>query len=1071
MPSYLPPDYIDNQHETLAAALQKIIRDLEQHEAAIATGFFDPRVWELLREALPLLKELRLLIGKEPDVTYGGLDRLDLRRLYRQKLQSDLDEMPYDVTHVRLVTELIEFLKRESVSVKLYKKGFLHAKAYIFPEIAVVGSSNFTPFGLTRNSELNLVRKERSVATDLRDWFDAFWEESEDYKPELIETLEASKFGGKPYTPYEVFIKTLYEYFKDRLIPEAPESQLGVELAAFQEEGLKEAMRILDRHHCVLISDAVGLGKTFIGLGLLEHYLLRKRRRGHIPQGLVICPAQLRDILWRPKLAEHGLSATVVSQEEVSRADFPWNAYKNFDLVLVDESHNFRNPGIGRSQNLMKLLSTGRRDKHVILMTATPINNSIWDLYHQMMLMARGSDEYFRDWGISNLKGFFRRVDQGAAELFDLLEETTVRRSRSDIRKRQEAGETITLHGEEVRFPQRELQAIDYDLVATYQGFYQEIARSIEALSLVSYNIEEFKRSRDPDHVHRIQRNNALIGIMKTLFLKRLESSVEAFEVSIRRQRQFQQQFFEHLLQNRLLDTTNHRKILALEQEDDEESLVQIIENLPEVSIAEYDLKAIRRAVEMDLQIFESMEERLKKIRKATEQDIKLDRKLERLKAVLLERFRGQKILIFSYYQDTAIHIYERLQGDSTWSSQMGNPRLGLVCGARSVYSEPGSGEDRHLPREQLIKHFAPLSNAANEDERKSLQTREIQVLISTDVLSEGQNLQDAAICINYDLHWNPVRMIQRAGRIDRLNSKHSRVTVCNFFPERGLEDLLGLVKRLQQRITDIHRTVGLDTSVLGERVTERSLEELKRLKSAEEGVWEELEREVELLSLDEMKFPLIQCLQSLGEDRLKEIPLGIHSGRHASLDGLFLAFRARDRHFWRFYPADKSSPVWKEKRKIFKLIQCPMEEPRQMPTPRPDVFEIMDRAVKDLLEELKSVEATRRIKSPLKSMNLKLYSALHQGSQSSQPISADLRERLSGVLEEISLKPFERDPALKAIWQQFQKSGDLRALADDLDAFFVENELYRDMAPPALLERIRAEDLQLVCYEFLTAH
>jgi hypothetical protein len=1066
MPGYLPPDYIDNQRETLAETLTKIIRDLEQREASIATGFFDPRVWEYLREALSLLNELRLLIGKEPELTYGGLDRLDLRRLYCQKLQSDLENTPYDPAHVQLITELIEFLRREAVSVKLYKKGFLHAKAYIFPEIAIVGSSNLTPYGLTHNSELNLVRKERSVAKDLKDWFDKFWQESEDYTSELIETLEASKFGGKPYTPYEVFIKVLYEYFKDRITPEAPERHLGVELAAFQEEGLKEALRILERYRCVLIADAVGLGKTYIGLGLLEHYLLGKRRRGHIPKGLVICPAQLRDILWMPKLAEHGLSATVLSQEEVSRKDFPWKAYRNYDLVLVDESHNFRNPGAQRSQNLLKLLATGKRDKYAILMTATPINNSIWDLYHQMMLMARGSDEYFRDVGISNLKGFFRRVDQGAAELFDLLEETTVRRSRSDIRKRQQAGEQVVLNGQAVRFPERSLLPLDYDLVAAYQGFYKEIANSIEALSLVSYNIEEFKKDRDPT---RIQSNTALIGIMKTLFLKRLESSVQAFEVSVRRQQQFQQQFFEYLLKNKLLDASSYRKILALEQEDEAQAISEIIGGLPEVSIADYDLKAIRHAVEMDLKVFESIVERLEKIRQATEANVRLDRKLERLKEMLLEGFKGQKVLIFSYYQDTALHIYEGLRSDAEWSSRMGFPRLGLVCGARSVYNEPSSLEDRHLSREQLIKHFAPVSNAVDGDELKRLREKEIQILISTDVLSEGQNLQDAAVCINYDLHWNPVRMIQRAGRIDRLNTKHSRVIVGNFFPERGLDELLGLVKRLQQRIEDIGRTVGLDSSILGERVTERSLEELKRLKAGDRSIWDELEREAELVSLDEMKYPLIQCLHALGEDHLKEIPLGIHSGKRASAHGVFVALRARDRHFWRFYPAD-GSPAWTEKRKLFRLIRCEESEARQMPTPKPDVFSVIDRAVQELLRELKGAETARRIKQPLKGLNLKIYTALHQPSLTDSSIPPELLQRLSQVLEEASLKSFERDLALKTLWEEFEATKDVQALAESLDAFFVENELYQEATPPTVLEQIKKEDIQLIAYEFLSA-
>src|SRR5690606_3222059 len=158
------------------------------------------------------------------------------------------------------------------------------------------------------------------------------------------------------------------------LLPESLEARIGVELASFQQEGLREAIRLIDRHGGVIVSDAVGLGKTYIGMSLLEHYVLGKRRKGHIPRGLVICPAQLRDLVWGPKLDEYGIKAEVISQELVSRSDFDWKHYNGHDVVLIDESHNFRNPGTNRHQNLMKLLATGNPNTIVILMTATPVN-------------------------------------------------------------------------------------------------------------------------------------------------------------------------------------------------------------------------------------------------------------------------------------------------------------------------------------------------------------------------------------------------------------------------------------------------------------------------------------------------------------------------------------------------------------------------------------------------------------------------------------------------------------------------------------------------------------------------
>ena len=232
------------------------------------------------------------------------------------------------------------------------------------------------------------------MADQLRAWFESKWADSPDYKPDLIATLRESKFGSKPYTPFDVFIKALYEYFKGRLNL-APEPGAVIDLARFQEEGRNEAIRLLDRWGGVLIADAVGLGKTYIGLSLLEHELVHKRRRGRVPRGLIICPAQLRELVWRPRLDEFGIHADILSQEEIGRASFDWKRYREVDVVLVDESHNFRNSATNRYSALMKIISGGRR-KRVILMTATPVNNSLFDLYAQLSLLTRGDDRYYR---------------------------------------------------------------------------------------------------------------------------------------------------------------------------------------------------------------------------------------------------------------------------------------------------------------------------------------------------------------------------------------------------------------------------------------------------------------------------------------------------------------------------------------------------------------------------------------------------------------------------------------------------------------------------------------------------
>ncbi len=1061
MPPYLPPDYLDNTPEHgLAEALAGLILDLGQRRLDVATGFFEPGAWRLLHESFQHLERFRLLLGREPTIAAPGEDTFDLRQLYRRRLQGDLEALPLDDEHATLVNSLLAFLRRPSVEVRLYPS-FLHAKAYIFSDVAIVGSSNLTAAGLTRKAELNLVRKEHAVAVALREgWFQRFWAEADDYKEELIAALEQSKFGTAAYSPFEVFIKALYEYFKDRLPVMAPEAGIGVDLASFQQEGLREAIRLLDRHHGVLIADSVGLGKTYIGMAILEHYLLRRRRREHIPRGLVVCPAQLRDTVWAPRLDEFGIKATFCSMEEMGRHDFNWRAFRGYDLVLVDEAHNFRNPGTRRYENLNRLICAGRRDKYVILMTATPINNSIWDLYHQVMLMARGSESYYRDYGIPNLRGFFKRVSEGSAELFDLLEQTAVRRSRYDIKKRQEGGEPIILPGKgEVRFPRRELRTIQYNLEKTYRGLYEEIAGQIDRLSLVSYNLEQFRVEADAEIV---ERNNALIGIIKTTFLKRLESSLRAFEVSVQRQARFQQRFYTLLQQGRLLDSPTHRRIIALEEADEPpEAIDELIASLPEVDAGGYDLKAIGEQVACDLQILHDLLEWIAIVRDSAGGEAGEDAKLAAVKAELAGPLKGQKVLLFTYYEDTARYLYDALRQDEAWLARAGRPTIGIIS-SRSNIRE----------REELIKRFAPVANTAGTEEgleeRRRLQETELQLLICTDVLSEGQNLQDAGVVLNYDLHWNPVRMIQRAGRIDRLGLPPDRDTVhiYNCFPEEGLEKLLGLVQRLQQRIFTIDRTVGLDGSVLGEAIHPRSLEELKRIKAGERQALEELEQAAELISTDEMKLPLLHYLQMVGEEKVREIPLGIHSGKIGPVPGTFFAFRAGDRHFWRFFSSTGGEPI-SDKRQIFRLINCPPHEPRVVP--EHDISDLYHRATADVWQEITVLRAGRKLRPRMSGLNKEFYDALNQ-LQLSDSVPAELRHRVNRVLQAASLAPFQRDPALKAIRDAFRQTRDVAALAEQLDLFFAENGLSAEVSESRMLDEIRQEELQLVCYEILVS-
>src|SRR5579859_2923929 len=335
------PFVIDNQQHKMADVFNDLLRHHKGHSLDLATAYFNVGGWQLLRTGLNGLGNFRLLLGDEPEI---GLD-LGLKEIGAKPVKGlirDLANERFNESTLRLVEDLIAFLRQEHVQVRLYTQGFLHAKCYIFysgggfahftPVAAIVGSSNFTRAGLHSNKELNLSHRanleaaevspdavkgilehpERKLLAQLGDaerglaanlpgllaihelaaWYDRQWETARDFKDELIDLLDASKFGRKEYTPYQVYMKTIFEYFRDDLENEAqnpPATRSAVELSEFQEDAVKKARKILARYDGVMIADSVGLGKTWIGKKLLEDYAYHQRYRA-----VVICPAALQ---------------------------------------------------------------------------------------------------------------------------------------------------------------------------------------------------------------------------------------------------------------------------------------------------------------------------------------------------------------------------------------------------------------------------------------------------------------------------------------------------------------------------------------------------------------------------------------------------------------------------------------------------------------------------------------------------------------------------------------------------------------------------------------------------------
>ncbi|WPF87386.1 helicase-related protein [Cyanobacterium aponinum AL20118] len=1087
----LLPDYIDNKTHTLQSVLATIIEDNNQLTLDIATGFFRIEAWLRLESPMNKLNSLRLLIGRDPAIRPAESDHIDLLKYYKRSLQQQLEENPFNLEYKQQIDRLIEYLQQDKIEVRLFgvlgdKNQFLHAKAYIFDECSIVGSSNFTPAGLQANSELNIVNKISAIARDLRNnWFERFWDDDSvdvDYKQKLIDTLNASKFGSKAYTPYQVFLKALYELFKeDTNINEG--NITGVDLADFQKEGFKKAIRLIEKHQGCIVADAVGLGKTYIGLRVIEYYLIKERKPNKIPKVMVICPAQLRELIWRKKLDEFGLKADIISHEEISRKDFNLNRYSYYDLMVIDEGHNFRNSGTNRYNNLLKLVNSGNRNKKILMLTATPINNSVYDLYHQILILARGNESYYREYGISNLNGYFKALHQGKTEITELLFQTMVRRSRQDVIRRQEAGEEIIIGGTKIHFPKRELERFTYNFEAEYQGLYIGIANSIDQLNLSPYNIKSFKLKKVKTDEAEVKRNYALVNLQKALYLKRFESSLIAFKKTVTNQKQFQEQFYQLLTkEGKLLDSKNFRKLIfALEDEEENITVTDIIEQLEEINPKEYNLSELQQHIEQDLRVLNQILEQINTIESSANDNQHYDQKLDAFKELVI-KLKGEKILVFSYYKDTAKYLHQELIKDADFLAKLNNPVIDII-----------TGDSKSQQRQEKVNRFAPKANLSNDNPQQRLEQLQqllqnpIDILICTDVLSEGQNLQDAGILINYDLHWNPVRMIQRAGRIDRLGTEYDTLYIYNCFPEEGLEVLLGLVRRLQERIATIDREVGLDASVLGEIVTGRSLEQLERLKKADtdaekQAILEELEAEIELVSLDEMKLPLIEFIQQVGQELVEEIPLGIHSTKNLNIPdpnfkegGLFLAFKSDDKHFWQLFPRINGYIVTDEdkmitdKRKIFNYLKC-----NQSDYPNPDdlppvafdsaIFRVLESAVDQILTYFKKQQTARKIKPDLKKT---LTAIVHLLKKPDLDIdNQDIVKNILKVIDNIPLKSLDKE--IKKIWDNLKQHKTPNILVQELNQMFIDNGYYDEIEEQENpIKIIKREDIQLVCYQW----
>ena len=860
---------------------RKVVDYLRPHLSAaevfrLVSAYFTIYGYEALQSELRGVEDVRFLFGDPASV--GELDPGAKAQKAFDLTEEGLSPQ-YTLQQKYLARQCAAWVRGKGVKIRsIGQSNFLHGKMYLTQAAdigtAVVGSSNFTRSGLgcgtSANVEINLATHNAAICAELQQWFDDLWADEALTKDVKKEVLAALARIGRDYAPELIYYKTLYELFREDIeARKAGESHLKDThlydtaiwnaLYNFQKDGAKSAIARLLRHNGCILADAVGLGKTYTALAVIKFFELRNERV------LVLCPKKLREnwALYPAYIAQTGnpfledrFGYTLLSHTDLSRrsgqagtvdlAHFNW---RNFDLVVIDESHNFRNDSKPRadkggeirhsrySRLLEEVIKAGTQTK-VLMLSATPVNTSLIDLRNQIYLMTEKREDMFREsLGIGHIGTLLRQAQKEfkawetkaeksgkkdkatlletlGADFFLLLSGVSIARSRRQIKR---------FYAEEMdrigQFPTRQQPKNRYPLTDLEDELsYKKLSEQIEQFALSIYrpssyvtSAEAKKRLADEKkqlRFNQADREHFLIGMIRVNFLKRLESSAHSLTETLGRTigkiRDLLAKI-DRYEQNLLSDA--QADILPDDDDDDEEFLINRART--PYHLRELDLSRWKKDLLKDEKTLEAVYKQVGII------EPERDGKLQAIKEYIRDKAQhpttdkdgrtNRKVLVFTTFKDTAEYLYENL-------ADLAN-ELGLNMAMVSGNATRTTSGANHF--NVILTHFAPRAHG------RPPSSDETDLLIATDCISEGQNLQDCDTVLNYDIHWNPVRIIQRFGRIDRIGSRNPSVRMINFWPTEDMEVYLRLQSRVQARMALADATASGDDDPLNDDSSE----------------------------------------------------------------------------------------------------------------------------------------------------------------------------------------------------------------------------------------------------------
>lgn len=926
---------IDNkQYGRVGDVLKRNIK--ENSKLSITASYFTLYAFQELKEELSKIDSLRFIYTEPTFVKNDNKNIMKKIKENENKLFGVEEELKGRCTlnQSYIARELAKWLKKK-VEIKTLKNTKMNgALCHIDSggkSVSITGATSLSGPSLgyinSKPMYLNIYTDDNELNSTLKSKFNEIWNNEDLLKDVKKDILNKIKYLYKDNSPEFLYFITLYNIFKDFLEEndnkEVIKSRTGFKdtevwnrLYNFQKDGVVGAINKIETYGGCIIADSVGLGKTFEALAIIKYYELRNCRV------LVLAPKKLRDN-WsvyrmndkRNILAKDRFNYDLLNHTDLSRKggmsgdiDLSFVNWGNYDLVVIDESHNFRNNVAvndreTRYEKLMNnIIKAGVKTK-VLMLSATPVNNKLDDLKNQLAFITEDNDKALEKTAeiksimstLRNAQSTFNKwgdleesektteilLDMLNFDYFKLLDSLTIARSRKHIEKYYNINDIG-------QFPKRlkpENVKEDIDILDDFPSF-KEINNQILKLNLSVYAPIKYVLPHKRDYYNKLydtkaksggvlfkqmDREQNIVFLMKTNFLKRLESSINSFTITL-----------EKVLYNinskiKKLSVINDDITLDIDDIDPLDTSIEqfTIGDKVKIKIKDIDKIKYKQDLEHDRDILLDLLSKSKKI------DESRDKKLHELKNVITRKINNpinednKKIIIFTAFADTAKYLYKNI---SVWAKDKYNLNSALVTGSENPKT---TIKMSRVDLNKVLINFSPISK---EREKVMPEIKEeIDILIATDCISEGQNLQDCDYLINYDIHWNPVRIVQRFGRIDRLGSRNTCIKLVNFWPSMELDEYIHLEGRVKQKMTMLDISATGEEDVINENPQKmKDLEyRRKQLKQLQEEVidLEEVNGNVSLtdFTLDDFRMDLIN-LQEKYDSEVENTPLGIYS-------------------------------------------------------------------------------------------------------------------------------------------------------------------------------------------------